>query len=82
MQELVTEMEKGFSEKIVFSFSEYKGKHYVGIRVYYEDDEGEWKPTKKGISIGIDRYFEFKDHLGELEEYLRTEGHLTSAEGN
>ena len=41
MQEAVAEMEKGFSEKIVFSFSTFRGKNYADIRVYYEEDEGE-----------------------------------------
>ena len=45
---VVAEMEKGVSEKIVFSVSEFKDKTYADVRVYYEDGEGEWKPTKKG----------------------------------
>lgn len=77
MSEIVTEMEKGWNEKIVFSRSEFKGKHYADIRIYYEDDEGEWKPTKKGITITVDRFQEFKEHLAKLEEFLIAQGHVT-----
>ena len=74
MSEPIAEMEKGPTEKIFFNLSEYKGKKYADIRIYYEDDEGEWKPTKKGITL--DRFAEFKDKLGALEEFLTAEGHL------
>ncbi len=76
MSEPIAEMEKGPTEKIFFNLSEYKGKKYADIRIYYEDDEGEWKPTKKGITLTLDRFSEFKDKLGALEEFLTAEGHL------
>ena len=76
MSEPVAEMEKGPNEKIFFSLSEYKGKKYADIRIYFEDDEGEWKPTKKGITLSLDRFAEFKDNVGALEEFLTAQGHL------
>ena len=69
-------MERSANEKLLFSLSEFKGKSYADIRVYYEDDDGELKPTKKGITIALDRFSEFKLHLEALEEFLRAEGHL------
>lgn len=81
MSEIVTEMERGWNEKLVFSLSDFKGKNYADIRIYYEDDEGEWKPTKKGITLSLDRFGEFKEHLDKLEEFLAAEGHLPT-EGN
>ncbi len=81
MSEVVAEMEKSWNEKIMFSLSDYKGKNYADIRVYFEDDEGEWKPTKKGITIALDRFSEFKEHLEQLEKFLTAEGHLPAEEG-
>ena len=66
MDEIIAEMEKGWNEKIVFRLNEYKGRQYFDLRIYYEDDEGEWKPTKKGISVQLDRFDEFKENLGKL----------------
>ena len=74
MNEIVAEMDKGWNEKIVFSVSEFKGKDYANIRIYYEDDEGEWKPTKKGLTVGLDSFAEFKEHIGELETFLSEKG--------
>jgi len=31
----------------------WNGKHNIDIRMHYEDDNGEWKPTKKGVSVPI-----------------------------
>ncbi len=76
MSEPVAEMEKGPNEKIFFSLSEYKGKKYADIRIYFENDEGEWKPTKKGITLSLDRFAEFKDNVEALEKFLTAEGHL------
>ena len=71
MNEVIGEMEKGWNEKLIFSVSEFKGKQYANIRIYYEDDEGEWKPTKKGITISPDTFIEFKENIEALEKYLK-----------
>jgi hypothetical protein len=76
MTEVVAEMDKGWSEKIVFSLSEFKGKSYADIRVYYEDDEGEWKPTKKGVTVALDNFSEFKENFQELETFLIDKGYI------
>ncbi len=80
MGDQVAEMEKGWNEKIVFGVSEYKGKTYADIRIYYEDDEGEWKPTKKGVTVSLDRFWEFKENMQILEDHLREQGLLTEPE--
>jgi len=51
---LIGEISKNSTEKIKVSVSEYKGYTFLDIRVYYEDDQGEWKPTKKGITVSKD----------------------------
>lgn len=33
----------------------YKGKTFLGIRVWFENDDGELKPSKTGINIPIDK---------------------------
>lgn len=73
MPDVVAEMEKSFNEKILFSVSEFKGKQYADIRIYYEDDEGEWKPTKKGVTVSLDSFAEFVEHVQALESHLKTQ---------
>ncbi len=50
----IGEISKNSTEKIRVTVSEYKGYTFLDVRVYYEDDQGEWKPTKKGITISKD----------------------------
>lgn len=45
------EILKGETEKINVSLNEYKGFKYVDIRLYFQDEEGDWHPTKKGITV-------------------------------
>ncbi len=80
MDEIIAEMEKGWNEKIVFRLNEYRGRQYFDLRIYYEDDEGEWKPTKKGISVQVDRFNEFKENLGKLEQAVAEKGDTDSSE--
>lgn len=51
---LIGEINKNSTEKIRVTLSEYKGYTFLDVRVYYEDDSGEWHPTKKGIAISKD----------------------------
>jgi len=48
----IGEIEKG---NIVVSISEFQGKKYLDIRKYYEEN-GELKPTKKGIALNREQF--------------------------
>ena len=47
---LIGEIQKG-TDKIMVTVKEFKGKTYVDIRTYFENDQGEMMPTKKGVSL-------------------------------
>ncbi len=55
---------KNSAERVQASLSEYRGNTYLNIRVHYQDSDGEWKPTKKGLTIAVDL-------LPELEASVR-----------
>ncbi len=50
----MTEIDKNSLEKIRIQRTKYKGKDLLDIRVFYEAENGEWKPTKKGITVKVD----------------------------
>jgi hypothetical protein len=58
---LIGEIERGETEVLRVSTEEYKGRKYIDVRIYFENDEGEWKPTKKGVTIQPDRLDDFLD---------------------
>ena len=47
-------IEKSALERIQIEMKEYKKRKYLDIRTYYRSDDGEWKPTKKGVTIPPD----------------------------
>ena len=51
---LITEIQKNVKERIRVSIEEYRGTRFIDCRVYFEDEDGEWKPTKKGIALNGD----------------------------
>ena len=46
-----TVIEKNSRESIVVSESTHMGYDLVDVRVFYKDDGGELKPTRKGVSL-------------------------------
>ena len=46
-----TVIEKNSRESIVVSESTHMGYDLVDVRVFYKDDTGELKPTRKGVSL-------------------------------
>ena len=47
------EIEKG-EDLVKVSLTEFKGRQYIEVRTYYMADDGEWKPTRKGITLAPD----------------------------
>ena len=50
MPKIVKEIQKNKREIIRISDGEYEGHQFIDLRIWY-DDNGEYKPTKKGISF-------------------------------
>jgi len=75
MSQVISRVTKNAREVIFLSLSEFKGRRLVDIRVHVPgDQEGEWVPTRKGISLSVGLYPAFKEALGELEEALLAQG--------
>ncbi|RMF94368.1 MAG: transcriptional coactivator p15 [Nitrospinota bacterium] len=71
MDELVAKFEKNAAEQIYVSLREYRGHQLIDVRTYYQTEEGEWRPTKKGVSISVDLFPELKQAIVNLEKRLR-----------
>jgi hypothetical protein len=63
----VTDIKRNDTEIVRVSKREFKGHEFIDIRIYYQDDEGSFKPTKKGITINPKQVNELIDAL-KLEE--------------
>ena len=70
MDEVIAQFEKNATEVVRISLTEFRGHKLIDMRVYYSDDEGQYRPTKKGVSISVDLYTDFKRAIYALEKTL------------
>jgi len=70
---VISEIEKNLKEKIRVSIEEYRGTRFIDCRVYWEDDQGQWKPSKKGIALNGDSI------IGVIEALQRASKELDEA---
>jgi len=48
---MIKEIKKNSKEIIRISQSEYKGHSFIDLRIFFENEHGEYLHTKKGISF-------------------------------
>ena len=66
---LVAEFQKNEIELVRLSLTQYKGKDYFGLRLYYRE-EGEWEPTRKGLCLAIGLLPELKNAIKVLDRAI------------
>jgi hypothetical protein len=77
MSDVISKVHKNAREVLFLSLSEFKGHRLIDIRVHVPgDQEGDWVPTRKGISLAVGLYPEFKQALAQLEDALIGQGLL------
>ncbi|MDH5720525.1 MAG: transcriptional coactivator p15/PC4 family protein [Spirochaetia bacterium] len=66
----IADIPRNKTEIIRVEISEYQGKKLLNIRTWY-DNEGEFAPTKKGVSLNIEKFNELKDAILKAEEIIK-----------
>jgi hypothetical protein len=69
MEKQIAQIEKG-EDVIRVAITEFRKRQYIEIRTYYMADDGEWKPTKKGVTLSPDLMKEVHQALGQAFEEL------------
>jgi hypothetical protein len=67
---VIGEIERGETEVLRISTEEYKGRKYLDLRIYFENNDGEWKPTKKGVTVQPERLDDFLELVKKAKESL------------
>ncbi|MDI6851992.1 MAG: transcriptional coactivator p15/PC4 family protein [Deltaproteobacteria bacterium] len=71
MSEVIAKVTKNARETVFFSLSEFRGHRLIDIRVHVPGDkEDEWVPTRKGVSLAVGLYPEFKQAMAKVEQAL------------
>jgi hypothetical protein len=55
---------KGLKQEIRVSLSKFNGRTFGDLRLFVPNQQGEWIPTMKGCTVGVEQ-------LGELEVAVR-----------
>jgi hypothetical protein len=55
---------KSRTEEIRVVVETFKGRQYVDVRIYFEDDGGAWRPSKKGVALRPEQIGELIEALG------------------
>ncbi len=64
----MTDIKRNDTEIVRVSKREFKGHEFLDLRIYYQDDEGNYKPTKKGITINPKLVDELIDALNKEKD--------------
>ena len=68
MPKIVKEIQKNKREIIRISDGEYEGHKFIDLRIWY-DDNGDYRPTKKGISFNPSLAKEVIEGILEIAEW-------------
>ncbi len=67
---LVKAIDKGLGSRIHVRISRFRDRDYLDIRNFYEADNGEWKPTRKGVAVPVEMYEELMAALGDAGKII------------
>ena len=71
---ILATIERTETEQLQISVSEYRGKSYFNLRIFYTTDEGAtWLPTKKGVTFAPDQLDVLSEAIEEAKELFMQE---------
>jgi hypothetical protein len=74
----IDSFKRNATEEVRATLRTFRGKN-VDVRVYYLD-EGEFKPTKKGINISVEQLGALTRMMEKLAEAIRAEAAVAQAD--
>lgn len=69
-EEIVISEAGSANRRLRISLDEYKGTQLLNIRYFYEDKEGNLRPTTKGIAISRNRYLDLAEAIQTHHELI------------
>lgn len=71
---ILATIDRSPTEQLQISVSEYKGKSYFNLRIYYTTDDGAtWLPTKKGVTFTPEQLDLLMDTIENAKKELMVE---------
>ena len=71
---ILATIDRSATEQLQISVSEYRGKSYFNLRIYYTTDDGAtWLPTKKGVTFSPEQLDILSDAIEEAKKEFMEE---------
>ena len=71
---LLAAIERSDTEQLQISISEYRGKSYLNMRIFYTTDDGQtWLPTKKGVTFPPEQIDMLEEAIQEAKKEFMEE---------
>jgi len=70
---IIDSFKRNATEEVRATVRTYRGKQYLDVRIYYLDDAGEFKPTKKGINLSVELLGELTKMIDKLAKAIQAE---------
>ena len=70
MSTLIYKFAKNASEEIQTSYNQFNGNDLLDIRVFYEDESGKYKPSRKGISVNVSQFLQLEEALRKAKAFF------------
>ena len=67
---ILARIERGETQELRISVSEYKGKSYLDARIFFTKDKENWFPTQKGITVYPEDLDTFAEAIEEAKKEL------------
>ena len=71
---IIARLRKSEIEEIVIALRTYQGNEFVDFRIFFGARGQETRPTKKGITIHLELYSEFRRSIELLDGEMAKEG--------
>lgn len=71
---ILATIERSDTEQLQISISEYKGRSYLNMRIFYTTDDGAtWLPTKKGVTFAPEQIDLLEEAIQEAKKEFMEE---------
>lgn len=71
---ILATIDRSDTEQLQISVSEYKGRSYLNMRIFYTTDDGaSWLPTKKGVTFAPEQLDLLSDAIEEAKKEFMAE---------
>ena len=67
-RQVVAVIQKGGKQEIRVSLSNFNGRTFGDLRLFVPNKQGEWIPTMKGVTVGIEQLKELEEAVGRLRD--------------